>query len=175
MYNDYGLTQTQPTLDSTVGTIAGVAIAVIIIAVIIGLAIAIFLLIAKCKMFSKAGESWWKAIIPLYDRWVIGKVGGLAWWWFPIFVVLTGLTTKITIGTEVGNSVYTTASVWAWALVLVEFNYYYNLCKKFGKSGGFAFLCTILPIIGIPMLAFGSAKYDKSVQVDKNGVFSIEK
>jgi len=49
------------------------------------------------------------------------------------------------------------------------------LCKKFGKSGGFAFLCTILPIIGIPMLAFGSAKYNKDEKVDQNGVFSIEK
>ena len=50
-----------------------------------------------------------------------------------------------------------------------------RLAKKFGKSNGFAFLCTILPIIGIPILGFGSAKYNKDAKVDKNGIFSVEK
>ncbi len=171
MYNDYGLTQT-PSVDSTVGAIAGAAIAVIILCVVVGLAIAIFMLIAKCKMFSKAGEAWWKALIPLYDKWVLIKVGGLAWWWFPIYVLFAGLssTPAVTEGIKVNFN-----GAWAIALCLLEFNVLYNLCKKFGKSGGFAFLCLILPIIGIPMLAFGSAKYNKDTKVDKNGVFAIEK
>jgi len=166
MYNDYGFTQTAPNVESTVGAFAGAAIAVIILCVVLGLAVAVFLLIAKCKMFTKAGEAWWKGLIPLYDRWVEIRMGGLAWYWFLIFVIITGLTGTITKDVNY---------VWPIALSLVEFNIWYNLCKKFGKSGGFAFLCFILPIIGLPILAFGSAKYNKSAAVDENGIFSIKK
>ena len=60
------------------------------------------------------------------------------------------------------------------ALVLVSFNYSYNMAKKFGKSNGFALLMTILPVIGLPMLAFGNSTYNKEIPVDKNGIFSIE-
>lgn len=54
------------------------------------------------------------------------------------------------------------------------FNFNYNLSKKFGKTNGFAVLLTILPIIGVPILAFGSAKYQDNVKVDKNGIFAVE-
>ena len=33
------------------------------------------------------------------------------------------------------------------------------MAKKFGKSNGFAVLVALLPIIGLPILAFGSAQY----------------
>ena len=63
--------------------------------------------------------------------------------------------------------------VFVWGALLCTFNYNYNLAKKFGKSNGFAFLCTILPIIGIPILAFGSAKYNKNAEVNGNGIFDV--
>ena len=58
---------------------------------------------------------------------------------------------------------------------LTYFNYNFNLAKKFGKTNGFAVLLSLLPVIGYPILAFGSAKYEKDAKVDKNGIFSIEK
>jgi hypothetical protein len=33
----------------------------------------------------------------------------------------------------------------------------------------------ILPVIGIPILAFGSAKYNADAKTDKNGIFAVEK
>ena len=47
------------------------------------------------------------------------------------------------------------------------------MAKKFGKSTGFAVLMAFLPVIGLPILAFGSAKYDKDAKVDANGIFSV--
>ena len=160
--NYYGLTQ-----EPEVGLLAGAGAVAIVLAIIIGLiliAVAVFMIIANCKLFKKAGEPWWKAIVPLYNSWVETKIVGLAWWWFPIFAVLTALIAK---NGETNYVLYI-------ALVLVSFNYNFNLAKKFGKSNGFAVLTTLLPVIGLPILAFGSAQYDKDAKVDENGIFSIK-
>lgn len=164
MYNDYGISSTSGLEGLAQGATAAVIVGTII-GVIIGLAIVIFMIITSCKLFTKAGEKWWKAIVPLYSSWIQTKIVGLAWWWFPIYVFFLAF-----MGT--GKNIN---YVFDWGLILISFNYNYNLAKKFGKSNGFALLCTILPIIGLPILAFGSAKYDKDVKVDENGVFSLKK
>ena len=145
--------------------LGGFFIALAILLIIICLAVVVLIVVANCRINVKAGEKWWKAIIPLYNSWIQIKMAGLAWYWFPIFTVLFGLTN----GTNDPNS------VWLLALLLVSFNVNYNLAKKFGKSNAFAFWCTVLPFVFLPILAFGSAKYNKSVEVDPNGVFSIKK
>ena len=121
-------------------------------------------IIGQWKMFTKAKEEGWKALIPIYNTWVQTKIANLGWWWFLIMFVLGAAV----IQTEANY-------ILSMGLTVFSFNYMYNIAKKFGKSGGFAFLCTILPFIGLPILAFGSAKYDKAASVDKNGIFSIEK
>ena len=152
-------------IESIFNNSTGATVAIVMLGILILIAIIALVLVANCLIFKKAGEKGWKGLIPLYNTWIETKISGLAWWWFPIFAGLTALT-----GYNISNSY-----VISMGLVLVSFNYNYNLAKKFGKSNGFAFLCTILPIIGLPILAFGSAKYDKSIKVDKNGIFSIEK
>ena len=131
---------------------------------LIAIAIAVFLIIADCKMFKKAGESWWKALIPFYSTWVEAKIAGLAWWWCPIMVGVASLATFKNLSTVAGI-----------ITLIISFNFYYNISKKFGKSNGFAVLCTFLPVIGIPILAFGSAKYNADAKTDKNGIFAVEK
>lgn len=164
MYNDYGFGST-PSIDSLTSGVTAAAIVGVIIGVLIGLAVMILIVISNCKLFTKAGEKWWKAIVPFYNSWIETKIVGLAWWWFPIFV---GVTALMGMGENL-NYVFT------WLLVLTSFNYNYNLAKKFGKSNGFALLNTILPVVGLPILAFGSAKYNKDAEVDENGIFSIKK
>ena len=134
-----------------------------IIMFLFALAIAVFLIISECKVFKKAGEAWWKALIPVYSTWIEAKIGGLAWWWCPIYVGVAALATFANLSYVAGA-----------ALLVIGFNFFYNISKKFGKSNGFAVLCTLLPIIGIPMLAFGSAKYNASIKTDKNGIFAVE-
>lgn len=161
---DYDLNATTG-LEKAVGNLTTGYIILIILAALICIAVVTLILVSNCFIFKKAGEKSWKGLIPLYNSWIETKISGLAWWWFPIFVGLTTLFTE----TRNGNFVI------YMALILTGFNYNYNLCKKFGKSNGFAVLCTLLPFIGLPILAFGSAKYNKDVKVDKNGIFSIEK
>lgn len=130
---------------------------------LIALTVAIFLIIAECKVYKKAGEAWWKALIPVYSTWVEAKISGLAWWWCPIFLGVAALSGL--------NNVYYASG---FALLVISFNFNYNLSKKFGKSNGFAVLLTLLPIIGLPILAFGSSKYDASAKTDINGIFAVE-
>ncbi len=170
MYNDaYNLTtdsvanEAYSDFFNNLSTAGAGIIVFTIIMFLFALAIAVFLIIAECKMFKKAGESWWKALIPVYSTWIEAKIGGLAWWWCPIYVGVAALATF-------KNLTYVVCG----AILVIGFNFYYNICKKFGKSNGFAVLCTLLPIIGIPMLAFGSAKYNASAKTDKNGIFAVE-
>lgn len=147
--------------------LTGASAAIIVLAIfalLICLAIAALIIVSNCKIFAKAGQKWWKALIPLYNSWVQTKICGLAWWWFPIFVGVTALFSE----PRMSNYVI------SMGLVLVSFNYCYNMAIKFGKSKGFAVLLAILPVIGLPMLAFGSAKYDKDAKVDQNGIFSVK-
>ena len=163
-YNNY-LYSPEPEVAN--GWLSTASVAVIILVVVLGLialAALVLIIIANCKLFKKAGEAWWKALIPLYNSWVETKITGLGWWWFLIFAIITAVFSY----TEDGNFVV------YMALLLTSFNYNYNLAKKFGKTNGFAVLNTLLPIVGLPILAFGSAKYDKDVKVDENGIFSIK-
>lgn len=166
MYSNYGNTNvSDPALFE--GLLAGASIAVVIVFVLlmlIVLAAVILVIVSNCKLFKKAGEAWWKALIPLYNSWIETRITGLAWWWFLIFTGIAVLTSLETTAT----------SVFGMALVLVSFNYNYNLAKKFGKSNGFAVLNTLLPVVGLPILAFGSAKYNKDAKVDQNGIFSVK-
>lgn len=157
-------TTTTPDVESIFGGMAVGAIVLVAILGLIVLAILIFMIIAQCKLFAKAGEKWWKALIPIYNSWIQAKITGLAWWWLPIFLVASALTEVKTLGFVAGMGV-----------ILISFNFNYNLAKKFGKTNGFAVLTTFLPIIGLPILAFGSAKYDKNAATDKNGIFAIDK
>lgn len=149
--------------DSMFATSSAIVVILFVLLFVVIFALAALMIASNCVIFKKAGEKWWKALIPLYNSWIETKITGLAWWWFPIFALLTGFTAS-------GGTNY----VYPMALVLVSFNYNYNMAKKFGKSNGFAFLMTVLPVIGLPMLAFGNANYNDETVVDKNGIFSIE-
>ena len=157
-------TATTPDVESFFGGMAVGSMILVIFLGLIVLAAAIITIIAECKVFTKAGEKWWKVFIPVYNSWIQAKIAGLAWWWLPIFLVVSALT-------EV-NSLSFVAGM---AVILVSFNYNYNIAKKFGKSGGFALLMAFLPFIGYPILGFGTAKYNANADTDKNGIFAINK
>lgn len=173
-YNNYGHNFNNQRNDYWNNVFSGVNEGIMVLAVIliiIAIAVAIFMIIANCKMFTKAGEQWWKALIPFYSTFVETRFVGLGWWWFALFMFFGMLTAYATDMDEL----FTLQSISSWAIIILSFNMNYNLAKKFGKSGGFAFLCTIIPVIGIPILAFGSSKYDENAKVDINGIFNLKR
>ena len=39
------------------------------------------------KVFTKAGEPGWAAIVPIYNTIVILKIAGKPWWWFLLMLI----------------------------------------------------------------------------------------
>ncbi len=114
---------------------AGGAMATVMI--VVWAAIVILLIAAMWKVFEKAGEPGWAALIPIYNAFVLLKIAGKPMWWFILFLV------------PIVNIVIT-------IMVLI------SLAKNFGKGTGFAFGLLILPPIFYPMLAWGDARYQRT-------------
>ena len=110
---------------------------------IFALAIPLLLLVivSMWKVFEKAGEAGWKAIIPVYNSWVLAEIAGKPGWW--------GLAGFLGVIPFVG---------WIGALI-VQLIVSIELAKSFGKSPALGVLTMIIPIVGFPILAFGPAKY----------------
>jgi len=86
------------------------------------------------RIYAKAGKPGWAAIIPIYNVLVELEIVGRPWWWLLLTLVPV---VNIVIG------------------VIITL----NLAQVFGKSTGFGIGLIFLPIIFIPILAFGNAKY----------------
>ena len=104
--------------------------------------LSLIFLIAGWRIFSKAGRPGWAVLIPLYNLYVYTQIVKRPKWW--IFLYLAILIPFA--GSLVG-------------LLLGLFDSI-RLAKAFGKSGGFGVGLALLAIIFLPILAFGSAKYD---------------
>jgi hypothetical protein len=96
--------------------------------------LAIFLIIAIWKIFNKAGQPGWAVLIPIYNTYIMLKVSGKPGWWLVLlFIPIVNFVVSI--------------------IVTVA------LATRFGKGGGFAVGLIFLPVIFLPILAFGSATY----------------
>jgi hypothetical protein len=98
------------------------------------LAIAVFLIAAMWKVFEKANQPGWAAIIPIYNNYIMLKIGGKPGWWLLLLLV------------PVVNIIFI---VWTYNMI----------SKSFGKDEGFTAGLIFLSFIFWPILGFGSAKY----------------
>jgi len=122
----------QATTNNSSGNAVG-ALAVLVMMVVL-FALAIFLIAALWKVFVKAGEPGWAAIVPLYNTYVLVKIAGRPWWWLLLlFIPVVSLIIGIILSVD--------------------------LAKSFGKGVGFAIGLILVPFIFVPILGFGSAQY----------------
>jgi hypothetical protein len=133
---DYSYTTYTVNSDSS-GMSGGVAAVLLIIL----LPILIITIVGMWKVFKKAGEPGWAAIIPIYNSLVLLRIIGRPWWW--IFLFLLGFIPFI------GSIV----------VLVVSAVVHYGLAKSFGKDVGMTVLLLLLPPIGYGILGFGDAKY----------------
>ena len=115
----------------------------------------VLLVIALWKIFTKAGEEGWKAIIPIYNTWVLCKIIGVNFW---IWVIAVPIIGGIVVGLLGEKSTFGTLINFAITLV-IDIEISVNLAKSFGKSGSFAVGLILLPNIFQMILGFGSAEY----------------
>ena len=102
-------------------------------------AVICFVMIAAMwKIFTKAGQPGWAAIIPIYNIIVLLKIAGKPAWWVILFLI----------------------PIVSLVMVILT---YVGLANKFGKGGGFAVGLIFLGIIFFPILGFGGAQYQGAV------------
>lgn len=98
------------------------------------LLVAVFAIVCMWKIFSKAGQPGWAAIIPFYNSYVLFDI---AWGNGLLFLLLC---------IPVAN-------------FIVMIILYVKLAQAFGYSAGFAVGLIFLPVIFLPILAFGNNSY----------------
>jgi hypothetical protein len=113
------------------GNVDGGSAAVLIVVYV---AFVVFYLASFWRVYTKAGQPGWAAVIPIYNFIILMKIIGRPWWWILLFLV------------PIVN-------------IVVLFIVYIDLAKSFGRSTGFGVGLTLLGIIFLPILAWGPATY----------------
>lgn len=87
------------------------------------------------RIFAKAGKPGWAAIIPIYNIIILFQIIKRPVWWLLLFFI-------------------------PFVNLIISVVMSIDLAKAFGKSEVFGIIGLFLfPIVGYPMLAFGSSKY----------------
>ncbi len=85
-------------------------------------------------IFTKAGRPAWGAFVPIYNGIKILEIAGRPWYWYLLFFIpFAGIYFSI-----------------------VALN---DLAKSFGKDAGYTVGLVLLPVVFVPMLSYGSARY----------------
>lgn len=122
------------TLAQNSGAGGVVALVIGLVFLVIYIAIIVAIIAGMWKMFAKAGQPGWGAIIPFFNLYLLLKIIGRPGWWLILyFIPLVNIVVSVIVAIE--------------------------LAKSFGKGGGFAIGLFFLSFIFIPILGFGEAEY----------------
>ena len=109
---------------------------------IVTLIVAVLSIAGLWKMFTKAGQPGWAAIIPILNTLTILKTIKRPWWWIILLLIPC-----------VG--------------FVIAFIVMWDMAKAYGKGVGMFILLLLLHPIGLLVLGFGSAEY----QLEKDPIF----
>lgn len=105
-----------------------------IVPMVIALVLIVVMIAAMWKIFEKAGQPGWAAIVPIYNLYILLKIAGRPGWWLLLyFVPIVSIIIAIIVAIDIA--------------------------KRFGKGTGFALGLVFLPFIFYPILAWGDAQY----------------
>ena len=125
------------------GLVGGAITTFLMTYLVIVLIVAAFMVVAQWKVFTKANKPGWAAIIPVYSQWVLFETVGMQGW-------LALLQLIPFIG--------------ALVVLVLMIIAYIKLATCFGKDTGFALGLILLPIVFMPILAFGKSQYTQPAQ-----------
>lgn len=122
-------------MDDTAGAAEmGVIAAEIGVMIITYLALIILMIVGCWKVYVKANQPGWGCIIPVYNVIVWLQVIGRPLWWIVLLLIpIVGIV--------------------FFVIVCLD------MAKSFGKGAGYGIGIFFLPFIFLPMLGFGSARY----------------
>ena len=101
---------------------------------VIALAVMVFMLAAMWKVFTKAGEPGWAVLIPIYNAYIMCKIGGKSGWWVLLMLI-------------------------PFVNIIIAILLSIAIAERFGKGVGFGLGLAFLGFIFYPILGFGDAQY----------------
>ena len=150
------------------GVFAGIAMLMLIIYIIF--------IVAWWKIFKKAGFAGWKSLIPIYNQYCLYRISGMSGWWALASFVPSMLLSSAGVDLAAENVTITEAQysnplTWLGiatgiVVIVVAIMQLVKLAGAFGKGTGFKIASVFFSPITTLILAFGSAKYDKSALHD---------
>jgi hypothetical protein len=96
--------------------------------------VSVIMVVAMCKIFAKAGQAWWKALIPIYSLFVFVSIAGKEWWWVLLLCI------------PILN-------------IAFFFLIHIALARRFGQGALFGVGLALVGVIFFPLLAFGKSEY----------------
>lgn len=104
------------------------------ILLVVYLAIIVTVIAGTWKVFTKAGRPGWASLIPIYNVYVMLKLGGNPWWY--LLLMMVPIVNLYALG-----------------------KMHLDLARAFGKGIGYGLGLWILPFIFFPLLGFSDAQY----------------
>lgn len=120
---------------------------------VVSLILTILIVVARWKIFVKAGEAGWKSIIPFYSDYILFKIC----WETKYFGIMIGLTVLYGVFAAMGIGIGATIAL--LVALVISLMMYHKLSLSFGKGLGFTVGLILLNTIFILILGFGSAEY----------------
>ena len=155
-YGTYGTNSLISTNTADAGAFGGALAALVAVWGIVAfvcIAIAVVQIIARWKMFVKAGQPGWKAIIPVYNLVVLCQIVGINPWWiaiafgplllawipvlgalFYIFAIVAMTYFEILLAVSITNAFGKDTNKTGWALFYFVAPFVCDLILGFGKS-----------------------------------------
>ena len=137
----------------------------------ISLALCVLMIAAEWVLFTKAGEKGWKSLIPVYSSYVLWKISWKATWafWVMLACSIGASVIVYAMGGFDASGAWHPANlagmpaIGALLLSLVtcvlSLVCAYKLMGAFGHGAGWFIGYLFVPIVFLPMLAFGSSEY----------------
>lgn len=105
------------------------------VSMLVTLVIVVLVFASIWKVFDKANEPGWAAIIPIYNAVVLLKIVGRPIWWIVLLLI-------------------------PFVSIIVSLVVVNDVSKSFGKGIGFTLGMIFLPFVFWPILGFGDARYE---------------
>lgn len=138
----------------------------------------IFTAVCWWKVFNKANIAGWKAIIPFYSDYIRYKLVGKSnmYWiylllslgkqvfsWISVVVLAANLVELITTGNVNETGMEMKIFGWILTIIMILLDIYIgkHIANRFGKSEAFGVGIGLIPIVFVPILAFGNAEYSE--------------
>lgn len=157
---------------TALGILAGLGILLVFIVILV-IAWLVWYLIGMYKLYVKAGQAGWKAIVPYYNVWVlVVDMCGLEWYWFLVYQA----TAIISI---LGSIIAPLSSLSGLASLVSIFGsvaMLFNLSKKVGKDTAWIVLSVFFSGFTLPILGFSkNTTWNAAAPVTKNAFIDKDK